>query len=561
MNKLDGKNAENNTTSGFFPVEPINSVPLPKDIDPKQFVVLDIETTGLRSREDDLISLSIFDPEKHLGYTHYFPLEKRKEVPDAAADVNGLSKAFLMEHGAAVWTQADVDRVVAVLSLKSKQIITYGSFDLKFLKMYFAEHKLQGLENLRFFNLKSLVGIPGPYFGVSIGSKDVLCQILCIQGVSATHSALNDCLLEWELFKKIDWRTLSYRFGYLIAFSDDYLIPASFFHVVKNTSRLSFLEAFDTSFDLVASFDTKKLAQIKNITFYSALGQGQEMEDALADDLKAIQDDPMADWDFYSDNAQKVVRLVNLINYQTVPTEEAKFTESDHLSDEEEERESLDLSKKADKEFQDMKILLQPVADYLRSNVFGQDPIARQELVIRQDLKVFGKCDFSTPKAIVEMKSLYSKRSLRELSDLYRGQLYVTANNRDCYLLVAQGRKVSIYRVSFRPFGSVFPRRGYASARYTPEELAQKHELEKARRRAKEKTPAYKAMRRRYFKRRRLLARKKRIKAQKRLTTKQKANLLKMRKQKVALWRKEHHQELLEKHREYNRLRSRKKNP
>ena len=183
----------------------------------------------------------------------------------------------------------------------------------------------------------------------------------------------------------------------------------------------------------------------------------------------------MADWDFYSDNAQKVVRLVNLINYQTVPTEEAKFTESDHLSDEEEERESLDLSKKADKEFQDMKILLQPVADYLRSNVFGQDPIARQELVIRQDLKVFGKCDFSTPKAIVEMKSLYSKRSLRELSDLYRGQLYVTANNRDCYLLVAQGRKVSIYRVSFRPFGSVFPRRGYASARYTPEELAQKH--------------------------------------------------------------------------------------
>ena len=45
------------------------------NVDAKKYVVLDVETNGLSSLKDDLLSISIFKPNNNKKYTKFLPLD------------------------------------------------------------------------------------------------------------------------------------------------------------------------------------------------------------------------------------------------------------------------------------------------------------------------------------------------------------------------------------------------------------------------------------------------------------------------------------------------------
>lgn len=59
-------------------------------IEPKKYVVLDVETNGLSSLKKDLLSLSIYKPDDGKYYDRFFPLELNDSV--MTSEINGINK-------------------------------------------------------------------------------------------------------------------------------------------------------------------------------------------------------------------------------------------------------------------------------------------------------------------------------------------------------------------------------------------------------------------------------------------------------------------------------------
>lgn len=47
---------------------------------PADYVVLDVETNGLKSKEDDLLSISIYKPDDGRTYDRFLPLDLNRDV-------------------------------------------------------------------------------------------------------------------------------------------------------------------------------------------------------------------------------------------------------------------------------------------------------------------------------------------------------------------------------------------------------------------------------------------------------------------------------------------------
>ena len=61
----------------------------------KKYVVLDVETNGLSSIKDDLLSISIYKPDDGKIYDRFLPLELSDEVETTY--INGITKDMLKE--------------------------------------------------------------------------------------------------------------------------------------------------------------------------------------------------------------------------------------------------------------------------------------------------------------------------------------------------------------------------------------------------------------------------------------------------------------------------------
>ena len=121
----------------------------------------------------------------------------------------------------------------------------YGGLDFRFIRDYFARHGINGFERLRFFNFKQLICSTG--FSDGSLTKDNLCDFFGIEGVTAVHSGIRDCRLEWELFKKLDGRYLlarivpngeHYGMWRLAVSTPDTFLPVSYLATFKNLSRI-----------------------------------------------------------------------------------------------------------------------------------------------------------------------------------------------------------------------------------------------------------------------------------------------------------------------------------
>ena len=78
------------------------------NVDPSKYVVLDVETNGLSSVRDDLLSISIYKPDTGEMYNRFLPLELNSEA--TRTEINGITTSDL--KNCLPLTQDEVDELI-----------------------------------------------------------------------------------------------------------------------------------------------------------------------------------------------------------------------------------------------------------------------------------------------------------------------------------------------------------------------------------------------------------------------------------------------------------------
>lgn len=214
-------------------------------IDPKKYVVVDVETNGLRCREHDLLSISLFKPDDGKTYERFLPLDLNSSISAEISEINGITEEDLA--GLAHMSQEEVDTLFTEFGLSDRILLHYGSLDERFIREYFKRQSLVGYESLTFFNFKSR--ICSSSFSTGNLTKDNLCKAFGIEGVKKVHDGLSDCKLEWQLFEKMQGRYLlvlsgshptsegGAKFDFIYYLNSDYLIPVSYLANYPNLAK------------------------------------------------------------------------------------------------------------------------------------------------------------------------------------------------------------------------------------------------------------------------------------------------------------------------------------
>ena len=140
-------------------------------VDPSKYVVLDVETNGLSSVRDDLLSISIYKPDTEELYNRFLPLELNSKV--VTTEINGIRTKDLI--GLEPLSQEEVDEIIQTFELQKRTILTYGGIDEKFVVKYFQRHHLIGIDYFAFYNFKHEI-ISSRYSEGNI-TKDNLCAL------------------------------------------------------------------------------------------------------------------------------------------------------------------------------------------------------------------------------------------------------------------------------------------------------------------------------------------------------------------------------------------------
>lgn len=215
-----------------------------------KYVVFDVETNGTRKKNDDLLSLTIYNPFSGICYNRFFPLDMQPTV--LTGFINGISDEQL--DGATHITQEEMDELISYFDLKNSIVLSYsggkGTFDPDFAVNYCKRHGVSGFENLMFENIKSV--LPAAPFG-SAGqlTKDNLCEMFGIEGISKMHSSISDCVLEWKLFEKLIGEPLFFVKNHLFRYNEKYIIPITY--GLKRPELLRFAGAKFPSFEACAN--------------------------------------------------------------------------------------------------------------------------------------------------------------------------------------------------------------------------------------------------------------------------------------------------------------------
>ena len=383
------------------------------------YVVLDVETNGLKSKEHDLLSLSIFKPDDGKEFDRFFPLDLNSEIPSKITAINGIKKSHV--KGKDHLTQEEFDALVAEFELDTRTILHYGDIDMRFVRDYLFRQGIKGFEKLRFFNFKKRICSSG--FSSGNLTKDNLCKMFGIEGVEKVHSGINDCKLEWKLFQKMDGDYLLVTSGFMVdnvfRLNEDYIVPVSFLSSYSKLSKLYdrpyivqdsevvYHEIFSIT-DAIRRFDT-------NISGISIENLINAMLDVERLDSK----------DFLIKNKMKL-SFVGTVgsNYDVVPV-----SLNDDGSVTTYREQDKDLEDKINKTNKLLEPLLMPVVEFIRSDVFKNKQIFSQELMVYEDMGILALCDLSTEDAILEIKTGSAD------PEKYKEQLFYEANGREAYVL------------------------------------------------------------------------------------------------------------------------------
>ena len=386
---------------------------------PYDYVVLDVETNGLRSKEHDLLSISLYKPDDGKEYNRFLPLDLNEGV--YTTHINGISECDL--EGKPHLSQVELDELFEVFELDRRTILHFGGKDDLFLKNYFARHGLFGYNRMHFFNFKRM--ICSTKFSDGSLTKDRLCEMFGIEGVTSVHSGANDCRLEWKLFEAFDGHYLlatMKAFHWQISVLDpEYVVPVSYLETFPNLSRLyerphigfemQEIYRLNVSGDSIRRFESNFSG--KTIEYLINVMLGAEMQDNSA---------------FLRSNYQKN-RLLGRMRHDTRPV----FVDFNPdgtvavLREEDNQRE-----RELNAALTEMKQQLAPLVEYIHGDIFVGANIVAQELVVNEEMRIMALCDFSSDTAVLEVKT----SSLDP--EQYAEQLYYESKGRKTYLLTME---------------------------------------------------------------------------------------------------------------------------
>lgn len=424
-----------------------------------KYLVFDVETNGIRTANDDLLSLSIYDPTTGICYNRFFPLELQPLV--LTTFIHGITDSML--EGIPHMTQEEMDWLMEYFHLKDRILLSYsggrGTFDACFVNNYCKRHKIVGFEDLQFQNIKNAIS-EAPMGTEGQLSKDNLCRLLKIEGVSDIHSSLNDCILQWKLFEELDGGDVFFIDNHVFRYHPDYIIPCSYLlksSRLAKTANISLPHVKGKITEIFKyEFPKKTLQSIKkfqtNIT-------GITIEHLINSKLGAQEQN---NFRFLVQNKSHLEYLGSLESeIQDIPIVE-------------EEDGSIKAIKTEDKKYIDeinntTKMIaenIQPLLDFLRHNIFHGE-IMSQELKISEDGKVLARCDLSDEKSVVEIKTTDVLEDETTLKETVTRQLFYQAQGRNAYVLSIQfescfsgflgdtninGLSLHLYKVEFEEY-------------------------------------------------------------------------------------------------------------
>lgn len=386
----------------------------------KKYVVLDVETNGLSSLNCDLLSISIYKPDNEKIYDRLLPLELNSDV--YTTYINGIKKKDL--KNAKELTQKDVDNVIKEFELDKRTILTYGNLDERFIKNYFKRKKLKGFEKLKFYNFKHDI-ISSKYSGGNV-TKDNLCELYNIENVKKIHNGVNDCILEWQLFKKMNENKLLITNNYVYELNNDYIIPVSYLTTYPNFKYcVDELPKFDINLE-----EIKKI-QIKNdkMKKFDTNINGITIEHIINTLLCVNKIDSV---EFLLENKRKlnyIGKLPSIFDEIDIQLNRDGTVSAINEKDNE-------IVEKINKSIEELRKNITPLINFLKKDIFKNKEILSQELVVSQDKKVFALCDLSNDVSVMEIKTFMPK------IENIKYQLYYESKGRECYLLYIDWSKM-----------------------------------------------------------------------------------------------------------------------
>lgn len=384
------------------------------NVNPAKYVVLDVETNGRSSINHDLLSISIYQPDTQKMYNRFLPLELNGAV--FTTHINGITKNDLKK--ATPLTQEEVDELFEEYDLDSRTILTYGSLDEKFIRNYFRRKKLSGFEKMHFFNFKR--NIISSSFSEGNITKDNLCGLFGIDNIQEVHTGENDCLLEWELFKKLDGNKLFITNNKVFEFNNEYIVPAGYLtHFPNFKYHTQNLPRFKCSSRIVKKFEVSS----DKIKKFPTNFNGITIEHLINTMLEAEVVDST---NFLIQNKSKLKYIGKL---PTIWDEICMSLNSDGTVAAIEKKDES-LADELNKFLLVLKDEIKPLVSYIKKNIFQNKHILSQELVIHKDKNVLALCDWSSNDAVLELKT-YGTIDLDKIGN----QLFYESNGRDCYIM------------------------------------------------------------------------------------------------------------------------------
>lgn len=414
-------------------------------VDKSKYVVLDIETNGLEM-SDDILSISLYRPDNGKTFNRYLPLELASKINLSAARVNGITKKML--DGAKPLTQGEVDKLIEDFELEKRTILTYSDFDRRMLKGYFDRKGLRNFDVFKFFNFKK--DIISSHYSEGNITKDNLCTIYGIDGVQEQHTSLNDCILEWKLFEMMDGNRLFITQGKVFELNEEYIIPAGYIEshpkIKKCIPNLPYLkvesdllERFELEGKQIKKFGTNVNGLIIEHLINTMVGaEKQHNEEFLFENKcklnylgqlpSVIEEIPLV---FMPDGFVREMESNDRIFMPDGFVKEVKSSDSKEVkSSDSKEVELKKLVVELNKSTHSLKEQLTRVSECIKEDIFANEPIKSQELIVNKKDNILALCDLSTEKAVLEIKTTTDA----DISN-FKYQLYYQAAGRKTFFL------------------------------------------------------------------------------------------------------------------------------
>lgn len=395
------------------------------NVDPKKYVVLDVETNGLSSHRHDLLSICIFKPDDNKKYIKFLPLDLNDDI--FTTKINGIKKSDL--KNATHLTQEEFDEIIINFELQKRTILHYGNLDCKFIKNYLKRKNIQGFDKLNFFNFKKNI-ISSSFTEVDL-SKDNICKAFKIKGIKKVHSGINDCILEWELFCKLNNRKIFVNKNVLFWYSSDYITPVSYLTTHPNFKHHILVPKLKLDWKKVKTFELPKISRHSNNI------PGISIEYLIYHSLNLNNKINRKDLEFLVTNKSK---LIEIFKMESKVYEIPIFFEDGIIKT----FSKSEIDKKLiDEVNENNKILknhenFKNVINYIVNNIFKKKKLVSQELVINKKDSVLALCDLSSENCVLEIKTTSPIIDEKKYFEKLKYQLYYQSNNRNTNLMTIE---------------------------------------------------------------------------------------------------------------------------